>query len=137
MNPSKLAEWFASQRTDRRVLLVEDDAHDAFLTTHTLSSDYVRIDHAPTAEAGITLAKTRTYDLALVDLNLPGMNGLDFARWMRISFPAMVIAILSGCAESPLVNDALREGFIILPKPIQAGHLSRLSANDSRMFAGK
>lgn len=67
------------------------------------------------AEAGggfeaLDLARARAFDLAVVDLSMPGMNGLDFLRRVREQFPHMRVLVLSMHAEQAYAMRAFKAG---------------------------
>lgn len=126
MNATGLAEFLNAQRDCRRILLVEDDDNDAFLTTRTLRPLNCEIVRASSAEEAIEALKEQSFHLALIDIRLPGMNGVELSRFISQNFDTQV-TILSGSSDSPLVNEALRDGFILLPKPLTLDHVNRLS----------
>jgi DNA-binding NarL/FixJ family response regulator len=49
-------------------------------------------------------------DLLLVDLNMPGMDGLDGLRRLRAKFPTLVIVVASGQDDAPTIRAALAVG---------------------------
>ncbi|MCK0069033.1 hybrid sensor histidine kinase/response regulator [Kordiimonas laminariae] len=67
-----------SRNTRAKLLYIEDNPSNILLLEHLLLNvDSVEMESCPTAELGIELAKRKGYDLILMDLNLPGMSGLE------------------------------------------------------------
>jgi FixJ family two-component response regulator len=61
----------------------------------------------------------RNYDLLLLDVVLPGMNGLDFLPSIHEACPELKVIIMTGYADKAMAIDALRAGaFDFLEKPI-------------------
>lgn len=84
------------------VVVVDDDDHAAklleFYVRESAPGALVRV--ASTAEAGLALVESRVPDLLVVDLQLPGMNGLEMAMYMRGThrFDACRVVAISGRA---------------------------------------
>jgi two-component system cell cycle response regulator CtrA len=79
-----------------RVLLVEDDPSTAKSIELMLSHANLNVYTTDLGEEGIDLAKLYDYDLILLDINLPDMNGHEVLRQLRISRIDTPILILSG-----------------------------------------
>ena len=60
-----------------RVLLVEDDRKIASFLTNGLKQAGFAVDHAKNDEDGIDLSLSRPYDVAVVDIMLPTLDGLE------------------------------------------------------------
>ncbi|WP_300586554.1 response regulator transcription factor CtrA [Marivita sp.] len=79
-----------------RVLLVEDDPTTSKSIELMLSNANLNVYSTDLGEEGIDLAKLYDYDLILLDLNLPDMNGFDVLRQLRLARIETPILILSG-----------------------------------------
>lgn len=67
----------------KSILVIEDNQDIANLVMINLRGKHMRVDHAANGEAGLELARTGNYDLVILDLMLPGMDGMDICRAMR------------------------------------------------------
>jgi two-component system, cell cycle response regulator CtrA len=82
-----------------RVLLVEDDRNTAQSIELMLKSEGFVFEHCDNGEDGIDLAKHYDYDIVLLDLTLPDMNGFDVLRQLRNSRVNTPIMMLTGNAD--------------------------------------
>jgi len=82
-----------------RVLLVEDDVSVANALSLMLRSTGSAVDQAETGEEAIELAKHYDYDLVILDLMLPDMEGYEVVRRMRASRVGTPVVILSGLSR--------------------------------------
>ncbi len=81
-----------------RVLVVEDDAKIASFVVNGLKQNGFAVDHARDGEAGLDLAGIVAYDAAVLDLNLPKLDGLSLLRLLRRRKIATPVLILSARA---------------------------------------
>jgi DNA-binding NarL/FixJ family response regulator len=65
---------------------------------------------APTGEEALEQLATVAADLVLVDLALPGMNGIDLIQALQVRQPDLPCLILSGHSEVPYIRQALEVG---------------------------
>ena len=79
-----------------RILLVEDDPTTSKSIELMLQNANLNVYATDLGEEGIDLAKLYDYDLILLDLNLPDMNGHDVLRQLRLAKVETPILILSG-----------------------------------------
>ena len=79
-----------------RVLLVEDDPTTSKSIELMLTNANLNVYATDLGEEGIDLAKLYDYDLILLDLNLPDMNGHEVLRQLRLAKVDTPILILSG-----------------------------------------
>ena len=83
-----------------RILLVEDDPTTARSIEMMLSNANLNVYSTDLGEEGIDLAKLYDYDLILLDLNLPDVNGHEVLRRLRRSRVETPILILSGSDDN-------------------------------------
>jgi len=88
-----------------RLLVVEDDATIASFVVKGLQEAGFAVDHAADGHQGLRLALTEPYDAAIVDLMLPGRDGLSLIEELRNRRVKMPVIILSARRE---VDDRVR-----------------------------
>jgi DNA-binding response OmpR family regulator len=102
------------------VLVVEDDTHLLKLLVCILASGGFDTVAAGRAAEGLSLVRKRrgAFDLAIIDMVMPGMSGLDLATDLDREYPSLKILYISGYAGS-LAADALsrRTPHQVLLKP--------------------
>ena len=67
----------------KNILVIEDNADIARLVMVNLRSQQMQVDHAANGSAGLDMALTGQYQLVILDLMLPGIDGLDICRNLR------------------------------------------------------
>ncbi|NPA26164.1 MAG: response regulator transcription factor [Chloroflexi bacterium] len=78
-----------------RLLLIEDEVDLAHQLAHTLRLKGYAVDVALTGEEGLHQGLVYDYDLAILDLNLPDMDGLEVCRALRAQRPGLLILMLT------------------------------------------
>jgi len=78
-----------------RLLLIEDDAALRLGLARQLEKEGYRIDQAKDGEEGLFLAREYPFDLAIVDLGLPRLNGLTIVQRLRAEGRTMPLLILT------------------------------------------
>ncbi|PZU11734.1 response regulator [Sphingomonas sp.] len=79
------------------ILFVEDDAMNRRVVRDMLTVAGAHMDEAPDAETGLRMIDERDYDIILMDLRMPGMDGLTAIRHLRArpdakaSLPVIVV----------------------------------------------
>ncbi len=117
--------------TPLHILIIEDNT-DARLTLQQLLTLLGhRVDAAANGSEGVAAALAGRPDLALIDLGLPGMDGLEAARRLRNGLAnAVLLVALTGHASEDDRRGALDAGFDDhLAKPVDLDALNRLLAD--------
>lgn len=78
-----------------RILVVEDDAKIASFVVKGLKQEGYAADHAPDGDTGLALATTTPYDAAVVDVMLPGLDGLSLVKRLRVNRTELPVLFLS------------------------------------------
>ncbi|KAF1719294.1 hybrid sensor histidine kinase/response regulator [Pseudoxanthomonas wuyuanensis] len=111
------------------VLLVEDDATVAQVIAGLLRARGHRVSHAAHGLAALTEATTQQFDIALLDLDLPGIDGLMLARQLRqggFAAPLLAITARADAEAEPQARAAGFDGF--LRKPVTGDMLAEAIA---------
>ncbi len=111
--------------THGTVLLVEDDASIRRGLRATLSALGFKIGEATTGEEALTMLRVVNYDAVLMDLNMPGMGGVEACRRVRREFPQMSIIVVTVRDSEEDKIEALDAGADdYVTKPFRIGELT-------------
>src|SRR6478752_4814235 len=78
-----------------RVLTVEDEPEMAELLARGLRAEGYIVDVAGDGVEALTLSKQGAYDIAVLDVMLPGMSGFEVCRWLRRQNDGLAIILLT------------------------------------------
>jgi DNA-binding NarL/FixJ family response regulator len=124
-----------------RILICEDDERLATLVTETLAADgrFDVVARATNGDEAIRLAEEHTPDVVLMDIGMPGLDGIDATRAIRARDAAQHVVIYTGSDEYEDIGraDAAGAGGFLhkealtspdLPDAIQLLHTNYVSA---------
>jgi len=117
----------------RRVLIVDDHEEMRKSLTRLARAWGHEVVVAADGSSALSLAESFQPERAIVDISMPGMNGLDLGRRLRQRFPPTQLCLiaLSGYADADLREACLAAGFdAYLVKPGDAHELQRLLEGD-------
>ena len=100
-----------------QVLMIEDDVELAQLLQSRLYKDEIEVTIAPSPLEGLTLFQTKQFDLLVLDLSLPQMDGMEICRLIR---QESAIPIIISSARSDIRDKMMgysRGADDYLPKP--------------------
>ena len=112
----------------RQILVVEDDVNSREGLRGLLSVGGYRVDTAADGWEALERIKQETYELAIVDLDLPivhgiAMDGWDVARIVRAFCPDVEIVVMSGRADDETREAARQMDVAYLEKPLAVSDL--------------
>jgi len=104
------------------ILLVEDNATLATTFVRFLRSqeNLIVAEVAPSAEAALEQLQCLMVELVLIDVSLPGINGIDLVALLRKQYPDLKCLMLSGHNEPYYVSRALAvgaNGYVVKSNP--------------------
>ncbi len=105
----------------RRILVVDDEEAIADTLTLIFRSNGYEARTSYSAEQALEQLEEWQPDLAIIDVVLPGMNGIEFAMFLKASYPQVHFLLFSGQpGTGGLLEEAKRKGhlFEILAKPL-------------------
>lgn len=100
------------------VLLVEDDTASREAMQEVLATFGLQCLAAATAEDALALAHTRTVQVLLTDLTLPGRSGAELARTLRPLHPHMDVLLMTGYGAHAEIGEPI-PGARVLAKPVE------------------
>ena len=113
--------------TQAAILIVEDDPSIRRALAEGLGDSGYMVVAAASAEEALTKLSVVAVDLALVDLKLPGMSGVDMLRELQQRSPTTVLIIMSA---NPTVNSAIEalrlEAYDYLLKPFSLDQVEQV-----------
>ncbi len=103
-----------------KVLIVEDDPDFAESLMIALSVRDCHVDIARTGEEAIRKFRSLCYDIAFMDIKLPGKNGVESLAEIRGFCPDAYVVMMTGFSEATLLDKARKAGAVdILRKPFR------------------
>lgn len=102
------------------LLVVDDEADFARMIEKTLTQAGYRVDTATSATQAIALQRRHSFDLAIVDIRMPEMTGLELLQYLKVRDKKIHVIIMTAYGSLTVGIEALRQGAInYLAKPFK------------------
>ena len=113
------------KKNSKRILIIDDEEVIRDGCTQVLSRKGYPVESTGEALRGLELALRDTYDVILLDVRMPGMDGIEILRRLKVRHGiAAKVIMISGFGTVPLAVEAMRNGaHDFLTKPYSATEL--------------
>jgi signal transduction histidine kinase/ActR/RegA family two-component response regulator len=112
-----------------RILVVEDEASVREVLVDLLAGQGHEVVACEDGKSALTVAEGPPFDLALVDLSMPGLSGWEVAKGLRAARPNLPIALVTGWGDQIDLGDARARGVdYLVAKPFNVDDMTRLVA---------
>ncbi|HVF86669.1 MAG TPA: sigma-54 dependent transcriptional regulator, partial [Pyrinomonadaceae bacterium] len=128
----------------KSILVVDDEKSQREILELILSSEGYDVTTASSGEAALKIAKEHRFDLALTDLKMTGMDGVELLQRLLAYDSSIIVILLTAHGSIESAKDALRRGaFEYLEKPYERDALldtirralARLDALDTEIIS--
>ncbi|MGD8866449.1 MAG: sigma-54 dependent transcriptional regulator [Gemmatimonadales bacterium] len=110
--------------TQARVLVIEDDEVLRQLLIDVLSDQEYEVEAAETGEEGLRAMEQDVFDIILLDINLPGMDGMDVLRLAPARQPDTQVVMMTAFGTVDTAVEAMKQGaFDYINKPFSTDEL--------------
>ena len=114
---------------DTRILVIDDNPNVVDLLSTFLRGEGYGVLGALTSDDGLKLAILARPELVLLDIGLPGANGLELLMRMRLMNPSAKVIMVTGNTDPALAREAFRLGALAyVDKPFDLAYLKRVIA---------
>jgi DNA-binding NtrC family response regulator len=119
--------------TKRRALVVDDDRLMVKTLADVLALKGWEVSAAYSGRDAVQAALTSAFDVVLMDIKMPGMDGVDAFRAIKAQRPDVKVVLMTAYATQDRIAEAEREGVIcVLPKPVNVATLLDLLGSSLR-----
>lgn len=110
-----------------RVIIADDNEINLLLLTNLLELQGCIVDSAVNGKEALHLINQNPYKIALIDLNMPVMSGLELVKILRNQNNHLKMVAISAYADNNKINETMAAGFdYYLTKPIDEEQLNVL-----------
>jgi DNA-binding response OmpR family regulator len=114
---------------DTRILVIDDNPNVVDMISTFLRGEGYGVLGALTSDDGLKLAILARPELVLLDIGLPGANGLELLMRIRLMNPSAKVIMVTGNTDPALAREAFRLGALAyVDKPFDLAYLKRVIA---------
>ena len=102
-----------------KVLLVDDEKKFAMMLSKRLALRGIDVDYVYTGEEALVMVENSRYDVAILDVKMPGIGGIELKRKLSGLAPGMKFIFLTGHGSETDFEIGSAEAAYYLAKPLQ------------------
>ncbi len=107
-----------------RVLIVDDEESYRATLAASLRSEGFAVDPAEDGVQGINAVQAKPYDIVLLDVKMPNVDGLEVLRFVKENFPDVEVIMLTAVVDVRIAVECMKLGaYDYLTKPFPSGEL--------------
>ncbi len=130
MGSSVVEEPLVANRTKGRILIVDDELVVRDSLSKWFVSEGYNARPAGSGREALEMVAHSEFDIALLDIKMPGMDGMELQARLREADPDLTVVIMTGYAAVDTAVQALKRGaYDYITKPVDPDELSHLVAN--------
>jgi two-component system, NtrC family, response regulator HydG len=119
-----------SVQTKGRILIVDDELVVRDSLRKWFTTEGYRTDASAGAREALETIQHQEFDIALIDIKMPGMDGMELQARLKEADPELAVIIMTGYASVETAVQALKRGaYDYITKPVDPDELSHLVAN--------
>jgi two-component system copper resistance phosphate regulon response regulator CusR len=120
-----------------KILIVEDEPNVVSVLTRGLNSEGFETSVAPDGVVALEMISAHNFDLIVMDIMLPGINGIDLCKQVKSKIPHIPVIMLTALGTTENIVTGLDNGADdYLVKPFKIAELSARIRTILRRFSG-
>jgi len=120
-----------------RILVVEDDASMSFFISEAMRKEGYRVEGVPSGEEALEKITQDRFNLVILDLKLPSMDGMEVLANIKVTNPEMAVIMITAHGSKDIAIEAIRKGAydyfskpfdinemrVVVKRALERGHL--------------
>jgi len=122
-NKTSIDDWLSRKKV-AHILVIDDDEAICSLFKDTLEEEGHIVTTVNESSKGLEVVENQYFDLVFLDLKMPGIDGVELFRLIRIIKPKLPVTIITGYPDGDLMMKALAFGPLgVMSKPFDGANI--------------
>jgi len=106
------------------ILVADDEAGIRWILRDILENEHYTVEEAEDGEDTLAKIRRQHYDLVLLDIKMPKLDGMEVLKIVTLEMPKLVVVMISEHATAETATEAIRHGaFAFIEKPPDLDHV--------------